>query len=222
MIRSVDRDQPMRFQQIGDSLVEAMASKDRPLSQKGGSAHTIFSLTESTLRERCRRIQAGPADTERVVAFAWEQLEKGLTLCESPIECETFAALMNGDYWGFGTVPPLVHDAKNDKEFPKGDLVIVPQFAFARYRVDFALIATRGKHHRCIVAVECDGGEFHRDYAKDMLRDLYLDSWGITTYRLKGRDINFDPVRAVTDPVYHLSNWLKELSEERKTIQAAA
>lgn len=213
--RPVNRDQPLSLTQIGDGLTRAMSSTDRPLEQNGGNARTIFSLTVNNLRDRCRMLQAGPADTERVVAAAEEQFDKGIKLCESPIECMALAALMNGDWWGFGSIPPKIHDAKRDVAYPTGDLIIIPQFAFARYRIDFAVVGKIGNHMTRIAAVECDGRDFH-DPEKDRARDHYLKSWGIDTYRIKGSEINFDAVKAVLPAVYSFTDWKKEVVAERK------
>lgn len=215
MARPVDRDQPLSFTQIGDGLTKAMAGINRPLSKNGGEARTVFSLTIQNLRDRCRPLQVGAADVERIVANAECQFEKGLMLCESPIECMVLAALINADWFGFGALPPVVHDAKTDPLFPVDDIVIIPQFAFARYRMDFGIYCRRGDHTR-VAAVECDGREFHPNTTKDRNRDAYLQSWGIETYRIAGREINFDVVKAVIPAVYSFADWVKELSAQRK------
>lgn len=71
------------------------------------------------------------------------------------------------------------HDAR------AAGLVLYPQYPVLSFFVDFANPAAR-------IAVECDGAQFHKDKAKDELRDAELARHGWTVYRLTGRQCNQD------------------------------
>lgn len=207
-----ERENVQTFVSVGDALTKALSTGDRPLPQKGGTARTLFDLAESRIRSRCSILQAGPADIERVVAAARERFERGLTLCDSPIECMTFAALMTADWWTFGSIVPMVHDARRGRRFPDGDLVVVPQLAFSRVRMDFALVAQLSGSRQKIVAVECDGQQFH-DPVVDAKRDEYLLSWGIKTFRVRGSDISRDVAQALQPAVDDMVAWRQDVTK---------
>jgi very-short-patch-repair endonuclease len=72
--------------------------------------------------------------------------------------------------------------------WPNKPVVIAPQFVIARYRLDF-LVALRAKDYRRLVAIECDGRDYHslvEDVERDKHRDEYLKSFGIRTLRYTG------------------------------------
>lgn len=76
----------------------------------------------------------------------------------SPIEKETWHAIRQ-----FGKVP------------------LYPQYPVFNYFIDFANPAM-------LVALECDGKEFHKDKEKDNKRDIELVEKGWTVYRISGKD----------------------------------
>lgn len=108
--------------------------------------------------------------------------------CESPIEKRLLPWLVFEDYGDeVTTIPAIVHSPKNEASMPPGDVVIVPQFGFAKVRMDFAVVV-RVKGVVRIVCVECDGRDTHvEDY--DTARDEYLAAWGIPTVRATGTQI---------------------------------
>lgn len=72
-------------------------------------------------------------------------------------------------------------------------LVLVPQFAVADVgRVDFAIFAPDNRFQP-LVAVECDGHDFHErtpdQASNDKRRDRVLQSLGIPVFRFTGSDI---------------------------------
>ena len=72
--------------------------------------------------------------------------------------------------------------------WPKGPVVIVPQFVIARFRLDF-LVTIETAAGRYSFAVECDGAQHHsniNDRQKDAARDAYLRGLGIKTVRRSG------------------------------------
>lgn len=124
-----------------------------------------------------------------------EQVRRGAMLCDSPIEKRVLPWLVFEDYGPqFMTIPALVHDPKAFGDLPSGDLLVIPQFAFARYRLDFAIVG-RLKGQTKIVCVECDGINQHKG-DHDMLRDRYLADWGIPTVRISGPETAQFPRKA--------------------------
>lgn len=134
---------------------------------------------------------------------------KGVDLCESPIEKRIIPWLVFEDYGPLLTFPAVVHDAKTELEVPPGDIMIVPQFAFAKFRLDFGVIA-RWKLQTKIVAVECDGESYH-GAKRDRARDAYLASWGIPTVRASGREIFNEPRTLSARAASIISDWALEL-----------
>lgn len=136
-------------------------------------------------------------------------------LCESPIERVTLAGLLT-HRWGRPEQPPAVHDpTKDDMLRPAPDgLTIVPQARFLRHRLDFALVAEWGGTQH-IVGIECDGEDFHKGIA-DRERDLYLASWGIPCFRLRGKAITSNIHDALAPISAALLSWrLEKLADLR-------
>jgi hypothetical protein len=137
---------------------------------------------------------------------AQDEYAKGERLCESPIERDLLAALLTTDWRYFSTENALVHDAKDFEEpFPESNVVIVPQMQIARYRLDFGLVLRRGER-RHIIAIECDGRDFHHA-DRDRTRDGYLVSFGIQTIRRTGSDIHATPLRGATLIAESIQHW---------------
>ena len=73
---------------------------------------------------------------------------------------------------------------------------IIPQFKISRYRLDFAIIATDLLGRQVLLAIECDGHEWHsspeaRD--RDNRRDKALRSIGWETLRMPGWRLHREP-----------------------------
>jgi len=114
-------------------------------------------------------------------------------LCESPIERHLLAALVTG-HWPQNDQPILpVHSLASGAPFPDAEVVLVPQFPIARYRLDFALLIRRGPRPSCILAIECDGADFH-DASRDRERDRQLYRMGVLTARVSGAVLHADPI----------------------------
>ena len=200
----------MSLTKLGDIAAKAYGI-ETPLNRTGGKAGTVFDLTLQNLNFRAARLGMPPAGIELVRERAAFEFNKGVLLCESPLECMALAALINADWPHFTTIPPLVHDAKAEAELPEGDLIIVPQFAFVRHRLDLAVIV-RGRLGQRIVAIECDGKEYH-DPVADAARDRYLKSWGLRTYRITGKELYRDAARAVEPAVFDISSWKQDTTQ---------
>lgn len=122
---------------------------------------------------------------------ARNEFERGSVLCESPIEREMLAALLSADWSFFNVLPPRVWNIEDrDAVRPRSDVIIIPQMRVARYRLDFAISFPRAPL-AAVVAVECDGRDFH-DAAADRERDIQLGHLGIVTKRFSGSEIRQD------------------------------
>lgn len=112
--------------------------------------------------------------------------------CDSPIEKRLLPWLIFEDYGErILTMPARVHNPLKQVALPEGDLIVIPQFRFAKYRMDFAIVTKIAGIVR-FVCVECDGeGEHTAEH--DVPRDAYLLQWGIPTIRATGKEIYREP-----------------------------
>ena len=135
------------------------------------------------------------------------QFRKVQPLCESPIESDLLAALLTGN-WAFSQCKaPLAHDAKNyDEPFPTADVVIVPQMALLRYRLDLGIVIDRGAG-KAIVGVECDGAAYHHDRALDATRDRYFRALGVPVIRVRGAEIFAEPTAMADLVIAAIEEW---------------
>lgn len=189
-------DKPQILVTAGDAVVAALSSfggnrtalKDKfPFDAKANAR-----LAMSRFSPRTRRLGMSDQMVDAAHDAGQEALIRLYKAAESPIERALAPWLIFADYGPkFLTVPPIVNIPKEDGGVMAGDLVIVPQFAFAKYRVDFMIVGVVGRA-RHMVAVECDGQEYH-DPQKDRERDAYFRSWGIATVRATGEQIYTSP-----------------------------
>jgi hypothetical protein len=133
-----------------------------------------------------------------------EQAIASLPLCESPIEEMMMVALgfmVIRGHEGF----PVIHDLTSGEPWPKKHIVIVPQFAFARYRLDF--LVTVGKQW---LAVECDGADYHttpEQRTRDRNRDDYLRDLGIPTIRYSGAWLKRNGAKIADEVIAVIQEW---------------
>ena len=178
-----------------DFICETLLPDDN-LALVAGIAETIFSTGQAAFLARCRRLGLSAHQAADALATARTRFEFGTSLCESPIEKIVLAAMLAVDWPGLLTIPPLVHDGRRDALLPNGDVVIIPQMAFLRYRADFGVLVDKGGRRRLSV-VECDGEEFHQDAGRQRARDAYFQSWDVKSFRLTGSEIHQDALGAV-------------------------
>lgn len=134
------------------------------------------------------------------------EFEKGTALCESPIERELLAALVVADWRPFGIETPAVWNL-NDKSAvrPACKAIIVPQLRIGNRRLDFAISVP--KHPiGTIIAVECDGADFHNT-VEDRERDIQLGYFGVITLRFSGSEIKKDPHHCAARVVQACAEW---------------
>ena len=96
---------------------------------------------------------------------------------------------------------------------PEERLPIIPQVSIGRYRVDFVVTDTAGKH---LVVIECDGHDFHErnkeQAARDKSRDRELLSAGYPVMRFTGSEIFKDPAGCAEQVRGPLSDVLDRIS----------
>lgn len=164
-----------------------------------GSHDEVAKQQFAMARETIQGFPGGPGYEERTERFkdqadkAWE---RGLPLCESPIEKLLLPWLICQPYQFFNFNPAVLLSGES-KFYVPGTLAVIPQLPIGRYRVDFALAASLGGPIRFVV-VECDGKEFH-DGVENVKRDLDRDAAILNNprvldvVRFDGRDILRDP-----------------------------
>lgn len=196
---------------VASTLHDLAFSKDSDreyLRAHPGKALSTLTDGMPRLLGRAEALGYRPEIIEGIEAAARAQYVKGSKLCESPIERAMLAGLITGDWGDIGAVPPLVHDASKtgDDALPHAPVVIVPQLAFVRFRLDLGLVIVKQRKLQ-IVGVECDGKDFHRDDLKDHRRGTYLRSWDIPIFRLSGSQIHDDPINAADRIIVSIHDW---------------
>lgn len=160
---------------------------------------------EGKLERRLRAMAYPDAAIAKAFRQAEEAIHKGFSLCHSSIEQRLLPYLVFADYGPYLDSPGRVHDTKNDRLLPGWAVFIAPQFYFVRYRIDLAVVG-RVEGQTKIVAVECDGKNYHAADA-DRVRDEYLKDYGIKTVRVSGGDVFRDPQAAATKVSELFQEW---------------
>lgn len=200
------------FANIADFAIAAAVANEPERSEADilrdlpGHGITALQSGMSRLRDRAGTIGASPEQMLAMEEVARAQFAKGSALCESPIERTMLGSLITCHWKGFDTMPPLVHDVRGDENLPEADLIIVPQLMFARFRLDFGLVAEIGGVKR-IVAIECDGEQFHRNARKEWQRVSYLRSWGIPVFKFTGKEIHRSSMGAADKVAHAINEW---------------
>lgn len=185
---------------IGDAAVSAVIGRlggheGGEFAQHGGvGLNNAITLSVDLFRLQASR-WLSPEGIEAKIAIGMRDIQKAIAICESPIESAIVPWLVFSNWDPLAAPPVAVHIIGGGEPFPEKALVIIPQMKFANARFDFVLYV-RDIGVRRMIAIECDGQEYH-DAMKDMNRDDYFASWGIPTVRLTGALINKGPQRAV-------------------------
>lgn len=149
-------------------------------------------------------------------------IDRGLELCESPIEQLFLASFLtmpmpvffHSNFWFQHPVvaaPGRLTDEAWMEQCPEFVLV-TPQAQVGEFRVDFLV---RARFHerplRDVLVVECDGHDFHertKEQAKrDRSRDRTLQAMGLRVFRFTGHEIHRDP----TACAYEVRKFLEDL-----------
>lgn len=178
------------------------------LKDRVGKGKTTLDFGMPRLRDQAYAMGMNNEGVAYVERRVHEQYAKALQMTESPIERAMIAALLTGRWAGCETIPPIVHDARRDSTelLQLGDVIIVPQMAFLKFRLDFGILVEKNGR-RQIVDVEVDGAAFHQDAAKDRFRSAYLNSWDIPTFRFKGSAIHEDAIAAADEVIAAICMW---------------
>jgi hypothetical protein len=188
------------MQQVGDALLADPGEVRLVTEAVTLAAYKRAALLELPMDGAQKHINAAKA---KVIASIGQ--------CDSPIERRMLPALVFANYGhAFASFPAELHCPKVDTAPPKGDLIVIPQFAFIRSRLDFAVIA-KAEGRQLVVAVECDGAEFHKDADKDRARDAYLKAFDVTVFRFSGRQIQADPLPLASLVAHHVADWRASL-----------
>ncbi len=191
------------MKQAGDAIGSVLNSlRGGELKSHPGKGHTVLDLGMSRLRTYAADLGMITPSIALVESRAKERFAEAEALLDSPIERSMLAGLLTGRWSGFSTIPPIIHNAAKGsvEHFPQGEIVIVPQMAFLKYRLDMGIVISEGMHKR-IFAVECDGAAFHGNPTADLVRDGYLASWGIQTFRFSGARINQDALTCADEVI---------------------
>lgn len=120
-------------------------------------------------------------------SLAIREVDKVIDLCESPIEQVTLYQLA-GHNFGNSDHPARcrVLRARGEIGYYPDRIHLIPQVSFGQYRVDF-LLDIGGTY---LIAIECDGKEFHTDKERDARRDKeLLDKHNVRVLRAPGSAI---------------------------------
>jgi very-short-patch-repair endonuclease len=117
-------------------------------------------------------------------------------ICESPIEVALGSAIIVADQL---EAPPMrlgliLCGAREIHSYREGLSLLIPQFPWDGYRIDFAL---RLPHYRFqYLFIECDGHDFHErtkeQAARDRGKDRHFQNSGIPILRFTGSEIYKD------------------------------
>ena len=132
------------------------------------------------------------------VADATDLFQRTVGRCESPIEQKLLAEFVGLQYM-LGSHPDSFHVEVSDHEFiqcedrnPYDGIFIFLQADIERFRVDFLLDGLWLKQ-RMLLAVECDGHDFHDrtkiQAARDRSRDRKILYDGVLVIRFTGSEI---------------------------------
>ncbi len=89
--------------------------------------------------------------------------------------------------------------------------IMIQQMAVGKYRADFGLAAATSVDRRLIVAVECDGHDFHNatkaQVARDKARDREFTERDIRLFRFSGSEIWRDAGACADQVVGFIREW---------------
>lgn len=104
--------------------------------------------------------------------------------------------------------------------------IIAPQITIGQWRVDFlagvVFSGFRGQAEApsCLLAIECDGHDFHErtkeQAARDRARDRQIQALGIGVFRFTGSQIYRDPQGCANEVAAYFNEWAGPHEEEFK------
>jgi len=175
----------------------------------------------TSVEEKIARISLKAAEHAIVEMHEWTAMQD----LESPIEQLMFVALMCEGSWRTvagmsGLLQPVYRDDGGDDvatlrqalakaaQYQSHAIMFTPQARVGKYRVDFLLGTKRENADDALVAIECDGHDFHEktkeQAARDKSRDRDLARMGITVMRFTGAEIWKDASACAGEVVKHM------------------
>lgn len=164
---------------IGELMMKTLAE----IEQNLGSPQKALEVHARALEARADFMDALPPEM-RVAAM--REVEQAIDLCESPIEQVALYCLAGCNYGNeeFPARARVLRQRGSIGHYPDR-IHLIPQVTFGRFRVDFLFDLDSS-----LIAVECDGADYHQDKDKDRRRDEALKrDYGVTVFRASGRSI---------------------------------
>lgn len=136
-------------------------------------------------------------------------------MCGSPIEVMLLGAMTlqhSLEIWAEPLEVPIQMQVASrlDGAPPSGVVVIIPQFQWQAFRIDFAFFYQSEVPR---VFVECDGHQFHErtpeQAERDRSRDRQVQQAGIPIIRFTGREIVRDPFGCGTQVITFIASTLR-------------
>ena len=190
---------------LGDAVTAALGSAAREMLQDPDTAaparpylrrleQTAAEIKrDNALREafqaNASALGLSPIMAEQAFGRGVAGVERLWNVSESPIETALAPWLVFQHYGAWSMTIPAGVFLKGDAHLPNSEVVVIPQFEMLGSRFDFAVMLSG---RQSLVAVECDGAEFHNS-AADELRDARFRMFGIPTVRATGAEIYADP-----------------------------
>jgi hypothetical protein len=215
MTRSRSDDTFTNMRHAGDVVASVLhevatigATDKEVLRTHPGKGLTNLELGLPRILDHAANRGVGKEGRELIEAKVRQEFTKGAEMCESPIERNMLAALLTAAWVGLDVFPPLVHDHRkqNHELLPAVPVVIIPQLAFVRYRLDFGIAIIKDRRLQ-LVAIECDGAAYHRDFDIENERVGYMRSWDIPVFKAKGTDLYEDAIREADRVVHGICEW---------------
>lgn len=154
---------------------------------------TILDEAIADYRSSQRGVEA--AEVDRRVAAGKAAVAELVSKCESPIEKLIVPSLVFQPYGSNGPWVPADAIREGRAYFPP--VRIEAQASIGDARFDFLMMVLLAPGADIMIAVECDGRDFHSS-DKDFYRDRNWNRAGIPTIRLTGSDINRAPRMAAS------------------------
>lgn len=188
----------MTWATVGDGLRQAGINVPEHGTRLPRNMGGITSFASEEWRRRATAYGAGDEAVEKYLTEGLRSVERLHKYAESPIECALAPWLVFSNYPGArGVEPTSVYCPKDGIELEAVySPVIIPQFAFVKYRADFAIVCGPPARRRHIVIVECDGDDAHggpANFERDRKRDGLFAAFGIETVRAGGTEIYTNP-----------------------------
>ena len=172
-----------------------------------GQTDRAFAEAEQSFFRRAGCMGLTPERMTDLRDHAWDMVVAASQFCESPIERMMLGPLLLANYDGFGSIPARMYLPKMEDIPPAADVLLIPQFAFVRYRLDLAVFAKDDVRGTKVVALECDGNDYHKDNLREQTRDAMFAAFNVTVVHATGKEIYRDPCAVAARVSNILVDW---------------